>query len=201
MTQHPMTIEGLHRYVDYLASRDTLSSDFIGPHANTSRFLGHAACLPEGFLVETMLPIMVRCVYPPNTQSRHAVIHITLSTKPEALAAKLYEMFDLKLLKGILVDTVTQTAYDDKMADAETFERALELLGTIKCGILGLRVISEEQFAVCPSYNHQANPDTATLQRVRSRFIDVRRLCVGCLVRLGFGSDGDKRIPIYPLRG
>ena len=198
-----MTIEGLHSYVDYLASRDTLSPDFIGPHANTSRFIGNATCLPEGHLDETVLDIMVRCVFPPNTQARHAVIHITLSTEPEALAAKLYEMFDLKLLKGILVDTVTHTAYNDKMDDAETFERALELLGTTKCGILGLVVISEEQFAVCPSCNHQANPDTATLQRVRSRFIDVRRLCVGCLVRLGFGPDDIMlgNTPFYPLRG
>ena len=201
MAQHPMTIEGLHSYVDDLASRDTLSSDFIGPHANTSRFLGSVICATGRLSDETMLPIMVRCVFPPNTQSRHAIIHITLSTKPEALAAKLYEMFDLKLLKGILVDTFTQTAYNDKMADAETLERALELQGTIKCGILVLKVISEEQFAVCPNCNHHAHPDTATLQRVRSRFIDVQRLCVRCLVRLGFGPDGDERIPIHPLRG
>ena len=66
------------------------------------------------------------------------------------------------------------------------FAKILELLGTTKQGIIELAVISEEEFALCPSCNQQGIAGPAMLQRLLTRCVDVRRVCVQCAQQQGF---------------
>ena len=100
MAQYPMTIQALHGYVDALASRDPFLPGFVGPVPISSRFLGDEPYSPDMSSDHDSFPVMVQCVCPPDTQSRHALIHIKLSMSETALASKLYEVFDLKPLEG-----------------------------------------------------------------------------------------------------
>ena len=70
------------------------------------------------------------------------------------------------------------------------FANILELLGTTKQGIIELAVISEEEFALCPSCNQQGIAGPAMLQGLLTRCIDVRRVCVQCAAatRISNGS-------------
>ena len=193
-----MTMEALHSFVDDLVSGDSACSGFIGPLPNTSRFLGDGMYVSGGLSTDATLPIMVRCVYPKNTQSRHAVIHMKISMSQEALAAKLYEVFEIKETKGIITNCIVAYQSEESSQFAATglptpetnaenllrgshFGRVLELLGTTKCGILELVVVAEEQFILCPDCGHLLNADPATLERVREQCIDVKWRCFGCL--------------------
>ena len=106
MAQYPMTIQALHGFVDALASRDPFSQGFVGPVPISSHFLGDKPYSSDQSSNHDSFPIMVRCVYPPDTQSRHAVICIKLSMSEKALASKLYEVFDLKPTRGIIKSSV-----------------------------------------------------------------------------------------------
>ena len=199
MADHSMAIEALHRFVDYVSTKDPVSAGFIGPRPITSRHLYPETHIEAGggLLSQTAHLIMVRCVFPPNTQSRHAVIHMKLSMIEEQLASKLYEMFDLEATKGIITESVSVwspglLSAPRRMEFARHFNKGVALLGTTKGGILELKVISERQFAVCPRCNHQGIVDAAMLQRLRERCIDVRRLCIGCLQQLGCPADTEE---------
>ena len=204
MAQYPMTIQALHGCVDALASRDPVSPGFVGPVPISSRFLGDKPYSPDTSSNDYSFPIMVRCVYPADTQSRHAVIHIKLSMSETALASKLYEVFDLKPTRGIITSSVivlvkelwtftangppTLATSADAQVSTSDFGKTLEVLGSTKCGIVELNVISEDEYTLCPSYGHQVNADAAMLQLVHLRCINVRRLCIGCLMNMGVPS-------------
>ena len=205
MAQYPMTIEALHGYVDSLASQDLLSSGFVGPKPTTSRFLGDKPYIAEESSLDSSFPLMVRCVYPPDTQSRHAIINISLSMSEKALASKLYEVFDLKPTKGIITSsdvvligelwTFPATGPPTLATGANTqvstsdFGKTLEVLGSTKSGIVELEVISELEYTLCPSCGHQGNADAAMLPLVRLRCINVERQCIRCSMNLGVPSD------------
>ena len=205
MAQYPMTIQALHGYVDSLASRDSVSPGFVGPSPINSRFLGDIPYISETSSTDTAFPIMVRCVYPPDTQSRHAVINLKLSMSENALASKLYEVFDLKPTKGIITSCVVVLVHElwtftangpptlatgaDTQVSTGDFAQTLEVLGSTKCGIVELDVISEKEYTLCPNCGHQINADAAMLQRVRLRCINVRRHCDRCSMDLRVPSD------------
>ena len=145
---------------------------------------------------------MVRCVWPPNTQSRHAVIYMRLPVSEDALASRFHQSFDIKATKSIIFNTipvflsednypVTTTGLPTLNADAGNrdsaphFVETLELLGTTKCGILELVLVAEEQVALCQDCGHRRIVDTATLERVRERCINVKWRCFECFERLG----------------
>lgn len=200
-----MTIQALHGYVDAVAAQDDVSPGFVGPVPITSRFLGDKPYTLDDSSEDASFPIMVRCVYPPNTQSRHAVIHIKLSMSQKALASKLYEVFDLKEAKGIITscDVVligelwnfpptgppTLPTGADTQISTSDFGKTLEVLGSTKCGIVELDVISEKEYTLCPSCGNQVNANATTLQLVRRSCIYVQRLCVQCLMNLGVVSN------------
>ena len=100
MASIPMTIEALHSFVDMLASRYAATSCFIGPLPITSRFLPVEFHVEDGLYIAR--PVMVRCVFPPNTQSRHVVVKMKSSTSEAALAAKLYGTFDIQATGGVI---------------------------------------------------------------------------------------------------
>ena len=77
---------------------------------------------------------------------------------------------------------------------SSNFAATLQLLGTTKQGIIEINVISEEEFALCPSCNHQGIADSAMLQRLLTRCIDVRRLCTRCAQQQGFPQGVDEVI-------
>ena len=199
----PMTIEALHGYMDVLATRDSAASS--GPdHAvtTTSRFLGSITLTSEIIPGERTYPVMVRCVYPPNTQSRHAVIYARLSTSEWEIALSLYDIFGISAKGGVIMNIAsvwmkavrssTTNGPPTLITSAGTplsrrnFADFLELLGTTKQGIIEVEVISEEEFALCPSCNDQGTADPAMLERLLTRCIDVRRVCVQCAQQQGF---------------
>lgn len=195
-------MEALHAFVNDLASRDPASSGFIGPLPITSRFLGDAIDVHGGDSIDKIYPIMVRCVWPPDTQSRHAVIHMKLPVSEEALASRFYQSFDIKATKGIIFNTIPVFISEENSPAATTglptvnnnpgnqdssphFVETLKLLGTTKCGILDLVVVAEEQIALCHDCDHKRIVDTATLRRAHERCINVGWRCCECFERLG----------------
>ena len=222
MAQYPMTIEALHGYVDSLASQDLVSPGFVGPSPRNSRFLGDEPYISEESSPDAAFPVMFRCVYPPDTQSRHAVIHIKLSMSEKALASKLYEVFDLKPTKGIIKSSVVVLIHElwtftangpptlatgaGTQVSTSDFGKTLEVLGSTKSGIVELDVISEKEYTLCPSCGHQGSADAAMLQLVRLRCIDVQRQCIRCLMDLGIPSDAylvtmPGNIDVHAIRG
>ena len=200
-----MTIQALHAYVDALVAQDNVSPGFVGPVPITSRFLGEIPYTLDDSSEDTSFPIMVRCVYPPDTQSRHAIIHIKLSMSEKALAAKLYEVFDLKGVDGIITSTdivligelwkfsatgrpTLRTGANTQVSTSD-FGKTLKVLGSTKCGIVELDVISEDEYTLCPTCGHQGNADAAMLQLVRRSCIYVQRQCLQCVMNEGVGSD------------
>ena len=205
MAQYPMTIQALHGYVDALVAQDNVSPVFLGPVPITSRFLGEIPYTLDDSSEDASFPIMVRCVYPPDAQSRHAVIHIKLSMSEKALASKLYEVFDLKEIKRVITSSdvvligelwkypatsppTLRTGADTQVSTSD-FGKTLEVLGSPKCGIVELDVISEKEYTLCPTCGHQGNADAAMLQLVRRSCIYVQRQCLQCVMNLGVGSD------------
>ena len=80
------------------------------------------------------------------------------------------------------------------------------MLGSTKCGIVELDLISEDEYTLCPSCGHQGNADAAMLQLVRLRCINMRRLCVGCLMNVGVPSHAylvtmPGNIDVHAIRG
>ena len=141
---------------------------------------------------------MVRCVFPPNTQSRHAVVHMKLSMTEEKFASKFYEIFDIGATGGVITTTLSVWILDRYPLTNTPGATAL-ITGTANrdsarsfSGIYELVDISEQQFALCPNCNHQGVADAVTLQHVRTRCVDVRRLCIGCLQQRGYPSDVDE---------
>ena len=70
------------------------------------------------------------------------------------------------------------------------FCKTLEVLGSTKCGIIELDVISEKEYSLCPNCGHQTDADTTMLQLVRRSCINMRRQCVQCVMNLGVVSGG-----------
>ncbi|CAD6568646.1 MAG: hypothetical protein ASARMPREDX12_001615 [Alectoria sarmentosa] len=162
-------------------------------------------------------------VFPPNTQSRHAVIHMKISMTEEDLASTLYETFDIAATGGVITNTLsvwieglclftnmpgapTLVTGAGNLVSARNFGKGIELLGATKGGIIELVVLSEQQFARCPDCNHQGLANAVMLQRVRERDIDVGRLCVGCLQQSGVPSGTDEvilrgEIQVQAIRG
>ena len=204
-----LTVDSLHRYVNILASRDPQSRSIIGPRPITSVFLGHKY-IPTGD--GPAFPIIVRCVWPPNTASRHAVIRMKPSVPEQALAAKLYETFDIPTTGGIITNTgfswisgycpfedtpdpldpatATSNIRPAKLTREPEFAESIERLGASKGGIIELVVKSPQQFAVCSRCRtFQGTVDAVVLQRVRGWCIDVSSLCPGCMVSGGIPND------------
>lgn len=204
-----LTIDILHRYVDILASHDPQSPGIIGPCPVTSIFLGHKyIATGDG----PALPIIVRCVWPPNTASRHAVIRMKPSVPEQALAAKLCETFEIPTTGGVITNTgfswisglcpfedttdpldpatATSKRRPAKLTRRPEFAECIERLGAGKGGIIELVVKSPQQFAVCSRCrNYQGTADAAMLQRVRDWCLDVQSLCPGCMVSGGIPRD------------
>ena len=57
--------------MSFLPTMRLLLPGLSGLLPEISRFLESATCVTEVLSGETALPIMVRCMFPPNTQSRH----------------------------------------------------------------------------------------------------------------------------------
>lgn len=210
----PMTIEALHGYMDVLATRDSAASSVPNDaFTTTSRFLGSVTYTSDILPGETTYQVMVRCVYPPNTQSRHAVICVRPSTSEWEIAWSLYHVFGIRLNGGVIMNVAsvwmkavcsptnngppTLITSPGNPVNRRNLANILELLGTTKQGILQLAVISEEEFALCPSCNQQGIADPAMLQRLLTRCIDVRRVCVQCAYQQGFPTGAKEAI----LRG
>ncbi|CAD6566325.1 MAG: hypothetical protein ASARMPREDX12_008183 [Alectoria sarmentosa] len=152
-----LTVSILHKYIEFLASRDSQSVHIIGPTPVTSIFLGHKY-IAEG--QGSALAIMVRCVWPPNTASRHAVIWMKPSVPEHALAAKFYDTFDILATGGIITDkafsrirgfclfetntnpvdpatTTTSIRRPTKLTRKPEFAECIERLGTGRGGVIG----------------------------------------------------------------
>ena len=174
----------LQDFVDDVASKDTPSSDFIDPRPNNSRFLSGDKYMDE-LVSEAERPIMFRCGFPPNTQSRHAVRYVTSSISEKSVALKLYETFDIEATGGVITDLLSGWIEGPDLSNAgpgrqlpslvlvsaSTSLRCIDILAMTKDGIMV--VISEQKSALCPECVHEGNADANVLQHLRVRWIRV----------------------------
>ena len=193
MAELPPTMETLEDFVQYLASRDPISPDLMGPRSVISRLVEGNWQVDGGDPAETARPIMVRCVFPENTSSRHAVINIKLSMSGEAWAAKLYEVFDIESMGGVIVKSLSvwkegrnpfsnaSNAPNLVTRDGKrvgNFAKALELIDKTKDGVIQLKVISEEKLrslsGVRTSGNNGRGNSQACADEVRRRSSNLR---------------------------
>ena len=75
---------------------------FIGPLPKTSHFLGDAMCLPEELSGETALPIMVRCMFPPNTRNPGTCFEHQPQTRPQHHLGRPFVLLTRKDLEKIM---------------------------------------------------------------------------------------------------
>ena len=78
------------------------------------------------------------------------MVNMKASMSEEALATKVSQTFDVEAT-GRAIKTSLLTWSEGNPVSVRDFAEAIELLGTTKCGIIELVVISEQQFAHCPN--------------------------------------------------
>ena len=111
--QYPLSVDELHRYVRQEAFNRAgpvaVPSNSIDPHLlpPSSIFIGQRR-LKGGFDVDPTVRLMFRCVWPPNSVSRHVIIHMKPSVPEAALALKLCQVFEIPADGGVITKTMPE---------------------------------------------------------------------------------------------
>ena len=105
-------MDELHQYICQQACSRTglpnIPLDSIGsipPPPPSSTFIGER-WLNEGPPSEPVVRVMFRCVSPPESASRHVLLHMKPSVTEESLAMKLCQIFEIPANGGVITKTM-----------------------------------------------------------------------------------------------
>ena len=104
--QYPLSLDELHRYVRQEAS-NRAGPGSIPPNSPSSIFIGQRR-LKGGLDGDPTARVMFRCVWPPNSVSRHVIIHMKPSVPEGTLALKLCEVFEIPGSGGVITKTMPE---------------------------------------------------------------------------------------------
>ena len=100
-------MENLHEYICQQAIAHAQKPSMPGPPPPASRYIGQRR-LKAGPPDEPMVRVMFHCVSPPNSESRHVLLHLRPSVPEEDLAKKLDEIFEIHSNAGVITRTMPE---------------------------------------------------------------------------------------------
>ena len=104
--RYPLSLDELHCYVRQ-AAFNRAEPGVIPPNSPSSIFIGQRR-LKGGYDHDATVRLMFRCVWPPNSVSRHVIIHMKPSVPEATLALKLCDVFEIPASGGVITKTMPE---------------------------------------------------------------------------------------------
>ena len=112
--------------------------------SNSSTYIGYRYIPPGYPSNENPVPILVRCIFPPSSSCRHAVIYTLPSVPTPALGDALFTLFDLTpqtLGDGNWIMKLAAYQIGTGLLEGESPSDMIARLGNGRCGVFELEVV------------------------------------------------------------
>ena len=151
----------------------------------TSRFVGSFGFVTKaGDIKIGPLPIMFRCVWPPDAGSRHCVLHMTASMDLKDLGRALDLAFKIVDTGGAITSTEIIWVHgpETRPNTLHSFSWEYSMLGQLKNGIVDVHVESIADALKC-ACGARIPKDDWVLKRLRARYDRrmFKSVCLTCL--------------------